>query len=72
MSVTIHNLEARSFSKKANNEVLAILPNAKSIKKMHVAGCGYVGYIKDAAGNCIAHLLKSHINEGGHMKLSVK
>lgn len=52
------NLKAMTFSKKAKSEIVALLPNAASFKKLHVAGIGYVFYIKNAAGETIAKCWK--------------
>lgn len=52
-------LTARTLtSKKAIKEIIALFPNAKKITRQHVAGCGYVLYIKDASGKNIAHATK--------------
>ncbi len=54
------NLKARSLtSKKAIKEIIALFPETKKIKRQHVAGLGYVLYIKNAAGENIAHATKS-------------
>jgi hypothetical protein len=40
-------LSTKTFSKQAKLEVLNLLPATKSIKKLHVAGLGYVHFFKD-------------------------
>ena len=52
-------LSARTLtSKKAIKEIIALFPETKKIKRQHVAGLGYVLYIKDASGKNIAHATK--------------
>lgn len=52
-------LKARTLtSKKAFREIVAAYPKAKKATKKYVPGVGYALYIKDAAGNTIAHLTK--------------
>jgi hypothetical protein len=42
-------LSTKTFSKKAKQEVLSLLPSSKFITKVHVPGVGYTYFIKDAA-----------------------
>lgn len=68
MSVTIHKLESKTFSKKCKIEISKILIDAKSFKKKNVPGCGKVVYIFDKKGDSIAHCF----NDIGYLTLSVK
>ena len=52
-------LTARTLtSKKALKEIVALFPQAKKIKRQHVAGVGYVLYIKNSEGKNIAHAVR--------------
>jgi hypothetical protein len=43
-------LKSMTFSKQCKKEIAALLPTAKRFSKVHVAGIGYVFYIKNAEG----------------------
>jgi hypothetical protein len=42
--------------------------DAKRLEKKHVAGCGYVHYIKDSNNNTLGHIHKS----SGQMLINLK
>ena len=46
-------LSTKTFSKKAKQEVLSLLPTSKFIKKVYVAEVGYTYFIKDSAKNIL-------------------
>lgn len=46
-------LSTKTFGKAAKKEVLNLLPETKSIKKVHVPSVGYTYFFKDLAGNII-------------------
>ena len=56
-----------TISKKAKAEIATILPEAKTFTKRHVAGVGYVFFIKNAAGETLAKCFR----EFDGMKLMV-
>jgi len=49
----------KTFNRKVKKQVIELMPNAKTFKKLHVAGCGYVFYIKDENNNTIGHVSKT-------------
>lgn len=55
--MSLITLSTKTFSRKAKQEVLNLLPATKSIKKSHVAGCGYVHFFKDDAANILGKVL---------------
>lgn len=67
MTTTIQTSE-RTFNKTVKAEVLNLMPTAKSFKKSHVAGIGYVFFIKDANGITLGKAFKE-VNNG--MKIFV-
>ena len=48
----------RTFNKNVKREVLNLMPTAKSFKKSHIAGVGYVYFIKDANKNTLGKVFK--------------
>ncbi len=68
MTTTIQTTE-RTFNKTVKAQVLELMPNAKSFKKLHVAGFGYVFYIKDENGSTLGQVFKE-VRNG--MKIFVK
>lgn len=58
----------RTFNKSIKTQVLNLMPNAKSFKKSHVAGVGYVYFIKDANKSILGKVFKE-VNNG--MKIFV-
>lgn len=46
-------LSTKTFSKKAKQEVLNLLPTSKFIKKVHIPRVGYTHFIKDSAKNIL-------------------
>ena len=63
----IINLSTKTFGIAAKKEVINLFPSAKFIKKSHVAGCGYVHFIKDEALNILGKVY----SENGQAKLSI-
>ncbi len=57
MKTTIQTTE-RTFNKTIKVQVLDLMPNAKSFKKSHIAGVGYVYFIKDENKNTIGKVFK--------------
>lgn len=55
-------------SKIAKLEVIKILPSAARFVKMYVPAIGYVLYVKDAANNTLANVIK----ENGNLVLVLK
>lgn len=68
MSVTIHNLKAKTFSKECKDEIKQIIPSVHFIIQRHTPGCGYVFYVKNQKRENLGHCYK----EDGILKLSVK
>ena len=52
MTTTIQTSE-RTFNKNIKRQVVELMPSARSFKKSHVAGIGYVYFIKDASNNTL-------------------
>ena len=52
MTTTIQTSE-RTFNKNIKREILNLMPTARSFKKSHVAGVGYVYFIKDQNNNTL-------------------
>ena len=50
-------LSTKTFSKKARQEVLTLLPTAKFIKKVHIPEIGYTHFIKDSAKNILGKVI---------------
>jgi hypothetical protein len=65
---TVTQTAERTFNKNVKAQVLNLMPNAKSFKKSHVAGVGYVYLIKDANKNTLGKVFKE-VNNG--MKIFV-
>ena len=61
MKTTIQTTE-RTFNKAIKSQVLDLMKNAKSFKKSHVAGVGYVYFIKDENKNTIGKVFKEARN----------
>jgi len=57
MTTTIKTTE-KTFNKSVKAQVLNLMPTAKSFKKVHVAGCGYVYFIKDSNNNTLGKVNK--------------
>ena len=67
MTTTIQTSE-RTFNKNIKRQVVELMPNAKSFKKSHVAGVGYVYFIKDENKITLGKVFKE-VNNG--MKIYV-
>ena len=48
----------KTFNNKVKLQTVELMPNAKTFKKLHVAGIGYVFYIKDENNNTIGKVYK--------------
>jgi hypothetical protein len=48
----------KTFNKKVKAQVVNLMPNARTFKKSHVAGAGYVFYIKDENNNTLGKVCK--------------
>ena len=48
----------RTFNKTIKAQVVELMPTAKTFKKLHVAGFGYVYFIKDQDQNTLAKVYK--------------
>lgn len=46
-------LSTKTFGKAAKKEALNLLPDTKSIKKIHVPSVGYTYFFKDSVGNIL-------------------
>lgn len=57
MKATIQTQE-KTFNKKVKKQLLDLMPSAKKFKKSHVAGVGYVYFIKDESNNTIGKTFK--------------
>jgi hypothetical protein len=49
---------AKTFNNKVKEQVLNLMPNARTFKKLHVPGAGYVFYIKDENNNTLGKVCK--------------
>lgn len=49
----------KTFNKKIKAQMIALLPEAKSVRKLHVPGCGYVYFYKNAEGTILGKTLKN-------------
>lgn len=65
---TIIQTSERTFNKNVKREVLSLMPEAKSFKKSHVSGVGYVFFIKDINKRTLGKVFKE-VNNG--MKIYV-
>ncbi len=61
METSIQTSE-RTFNKKIKAQVLSLIPNAKSFRKIHVSGVGYVFFIKDSNKNTLGKVFKEVSN----------
>ena len=61
MSIT--NLKAKSFSKKCKAEVLEFFPTATVFDKKHIAGMGYVWFVRNSKRETLAKVY--HISMKG-------
>jgi hypothetical protein len=52
------NTSEKTFNNTIKKMVVELIPNAKSFKKSHIAGCGYVYFIKDENQKTLAKVLK--------------
>ncbi len=57
MTNTIQTSE-KTFNKKVKKEILNLMPTANNFKKLHVAGVGYVYFIKDENNNNLGKVFK--------------
>ena len=57
MTTTIQTSE-RTFNNNVKKQVVELMPTAKKIKKSHVAGVGYVYFIKDENNNTLGKVFK--------------
>jgi hypothetical protein len=57
MTTTIQTSE-KTFNKTVKAQVLELMPTAKRFNKKHVAGVGYVFYIKDEKNNTLGKVFK--------------
>mgnify|MGYP000020578579 FL=1 len=60
--VTSIQTSERTFNKKIKSMVLELMPKAKSFKKKHVPGFGYVYFIKDVNKNNLGKVFKENNN----------
>lgn len=60
----------RTFNKTLRKSLLNYFPTAKTLKKIHVAGIGYVNYIYDENKNKLGWVSKSVLNP--FMEITVK
>lgn len=58
----------RTFNKTIKQQVVSLMPQARSFKKRHVAGVGYVYFIKDSLNNTIGKVF-NEVSKG--MKIYV-
>jgi len=49
----------KTFNKKVKKAAIELMPTAKTIRKIHVAGCGYVYFFKDENNNNVGNVSKS-------------
>ncbi len=68
MTATIQTSE-RTFNKSIKRQVVKLMPSARSFKKSHVSGVGYVYFIKDKNNTTLGKVfnevmkgMKIHIN----------
>lgn len=59
----------RTFNKSIKKQVVELLPNAKSFRKSHVAGIGYVYYILNSEKEVIGNVFKEFMKG---MKIIIK
>lgn len=57
MTATIQTTE-RTFNNNIKKQLLELMPTANKIKKLHVAGVGYVYFIKDENNNILGKIFK--------------
>jgi hypothetical protein len=58
MTLTTQTTE-KTLNKKVKAMIVELFPTAKTISKKHVAGIGYVDYVKDANGVNLAFVYKT-------------
>jgi len=51
----------KTFNKKVKEQVIELMPNAKSFFKKHIAGIGYVFFIKNENKETIGKVWKEHM-----------
>jgi len=58
MKTLTNQTNEKTFNNKVKAQTVQLIPTAKKIKKIHVAGIGYVFYIKDENNNTIGKVYK--------------
>lgn len=61
MTTAIQTSE-RTFNKVIKSMTLELMPTAKTFKKRHVAGFGYVYFIKDSNKNTLGKVFRENNN----------
>lgn len=56
--ITIIQTSEKTFNKTVKAQVLELMPTAKRFKKKHVAGVGYVFFIRDEKNNTLGQVFK--------------
>ena len=62
----------KTFNKTLKKMIVEELPEAKSFRKLHVAGMGYVFYIKNSNGENIGHVYKDRMSNPNGLNLMIK
>lgn len=57
MTTTIQTSE-KTFNNNIKKQLVDLMPTAKTFKKTHVAGVGYVYFIKDKSNNILGKVFK--------------